>query len=131
MFEILVPGTLTVLVVPLGECIDAIDGTIILSELFLGDRYPLFCDRIEDVEVPALILCLCHVPLLGGEGKTETFGHAAAKACWPKSKRASVLTFDRCIPYSRFLVIDVVHPGGEILAWHQGCCHSDPTDPVV
>jgi hypothetical protein len=23
------------------------------------------------------------------------------------------LTFDRCIPYSRFLVIDVVHPGGE------------------
>jgi len=69
------------------------------------------------------------VPLLGGEGKTETFGYAAAKACWPKSKRISVLTFDRCIPYSRLSVIDVVHPGGEILAWHQGCCHSDPTDP--
>jgi len=26
-------------------------------------------------------------------------------------------------------VIDVVHPGGEILAWHQGCYRSDPTDP--
>jgi hypothetical protein len=44
------------LVMPLGECIDAVDGTIILSELFLGDRYPLFCDRIENEKVPALSL---------------------------------------------------------------------------
>jgi hypothetical protein len=69
------------------------------------------------------------VPLLGGSGKTETFGYAAAKACWPKSKRISVLTFDRRIPYSRLSVIDVVHPCGEILAGHQGCCCSDPTGP--
>ena len=26
-------------------------------------------------------------------------------------------------------MIDVVHPGGEILAGHQGCDLSDPTDP--
>jgi hypothetical protein len=26
-------------------------------------------------------------------------------------------------------MIDKVHPGGEILAWHQGCDRSDPTDP--
>ncbi len=44
---------------------------------------------------------------------SETFGYAAAKACWPKSKRISVLTFDRRIPYSRRSMIDVVHPGGE------------------
>jgi hypothetical protein len=110
------------LVMPLGKCIDAVDGTIILSELFFGDRYPLFCDRIENVEVPALILCICHVPLLGVRAKRrQAFGYAAAKACWPKSKRISVLTFDRCIPYSRCSMIDVAHPGGEILAWHQGC----------
>jgi hypothetical protein len=44
------------LMMPLGECIDAVDGTIVFPELFLGYRYPLFCDRIEDVEVPALFL---------------------------------------------------------------------------
>ncbi|MDC7230732.1 MAG: hypothetical protein PQJ48_10515 [Sphaerochaetaceae bacterium] len=70
------------------------------------------------------------MPLLGVWAKRrQVFGYAAAKACRPKSKRISVLTFDRCIPYSRRSVIDVVHPGGEILARHQGCCRLDPTDP--
>ena len=44
------------LMMPLGECIDAIDRAIILSELFLGDRYPLFSDRIENEKVPTLSL---------------------------------------------------------------------------
>jgi hypothetical protein len=44
------------LVMPLGERIDAVDGTIVLSELILGDRYPLFGDRIEDVEFPGLLV---------------------------------------------------------------------------
>lgn len=48
------------------------DRAIIFTVLFFGDGNPLFDDRIENVEVSGVFVWFCHVPLLGGEGKTET-----------------------------------------------------------
>jgi len=50
------PMMASTLMMPLGECIDAVDGTIVFPELFLGDRYPFFSDRIENEKVPTLSL---------------------------------------------------------------------------
>jgi len=59
---------------PLGKCIDAVDGTVVFPELFLGDGDLLFGDWIENVEVPVLFLCICHVPLLGVRAKRRHSG---------------------------------------------------------
>jgi hypothetical protein len=44
------------LVVALCECVDPVDGTVVLPELALGDDDLLLSDRIEDVEFPGLLV---------------------------------------------------------------------------